>query len=48
MAGPILLEFFIENNLKNKLILLDPSVIPIPKHLHKDVWVKKEKRDYLI
>ena len=48
MAGPVLSEFFIENNLENKLILLDPSVIPIPKHLHKDVWIEKEKRDYLI
>lgn len=48
MAGPILSEFFIENKLENKLILLDPSVIPIPKHLHQDVWIKKEKKDYLI
>ena len=47
MAGPILMELFIKLKLKNKLILLDPSIVPIPKHLHSEVVLKKKNRNYL-
>ncbi len=47
MAGAILSQLFIELKLKNKLILFDPSVLPIPKNLHDEVFLVKNNKYYI-